>query len=101
MHKYHFLINSSRHLLKVNDSKLLLLKQKVFLSTAATKKMPYIEKAKLHGVQSLLGKFSTSGFYDDTLSNLEIVKLESNGEVLAKFQVQEHQCNSYKTLHGG
>lgn len=74
---------------------------RAFFSSLSGKKLPYIEKAKLHGVQSLLGQFSTSGFYDDTLKNLNILKLDPNGDVLAKFQVDESQCNSYKTLHGG
>lgn len=63
--------------------------------------MTFIQRAKIHGVNALMGMLLTSGKkFDRTMEGLEITKIEA-GRVECSFPVSEGVVNTYGTLHGG
>eukprot|EP00946_MAST-07B_sp_MAST-7B-sp1_P003381 g3381.t1 len=60
----------------------------------------FIEKAKLHGSNALLGAFVSSGKFDQAFTSLEIIQIEP-GFVKCKMPVETATSNFYGTLHGG
>ena len=61
----------------------------------------FIGRAKLHGAETLLGKFvSNESKFDRVLHGLNVIRV-SNGEVEATLEVTEGLQNSYGGLHGG
>jgi acyl-coenzyme A thioesterase 13 len=61
----------------------------------------FIAKAKLHGVDSLLGKFSPlpEGF-DRCLTHMTVDSIK-DGVVICSLPVTKELANAYGTLHGG
>jgi acyl-coenzyme A thioesterase PaaI-like protein len=61
----------------------------------------FIDHARTHGVQSLLGPFRFNpGHFDECLKDLHILKLSADG-VECTLKVATRLGNSYGTLHGG
>lgn len=60
----------------------------------------FIERVKASGANALLGVFTATQRFDQTMSGLEVTRI-SSGVVHAKFMISEAVANSYGTLHGG
>ena len=62
----------------------------------------FIQKARNHGAESLLGPLPTYGRFDTCLDGLEIVSIDSStGIAVARMTIQEKHANAFETLHGG
>lgn len=86
----------SRHHLAVNT-----LFHRSTSSDASVSKIPFIERAKLHGPQSLLGRYPSTNGFDACLESMDVVEMNTDGVAVCELEVTESLRNSYGTLHGG
>lgn len=65
--------------------------------------LPFIDRARLAGVNALLGKFiTTEARFDRVLEGLHVTRLDpATGEAEATLTVHEGLINAYGGLHGG
>jgi len=62
--------------------------------------MSFIEKAKVHGANALLGMFTCRAGFDDKFKGLRVEHI-ADGRVECSLTVEPHIQNAYGTLHGG
>ena len=63
----------------------------------------FIQKVSRNGIESMLGKFQSSGKFDSCLggeAGMECVRI-GDGEVECLLTVTESLSNTYGTMHGG
>ena len=72
------------------------------LDEAAAGAQSFIQRAKAHGAQALLGALVTTPRFDRVLDGLRVTRIdEAEGVVELEFEVRQLHANTFSTLHGG
>lgn len=69
-------------------------------SDISNEQLSFVERAKLYGVNALLGYFTHKGGFDSSLKNLEVTRVEK-GKVCCTIKAEPTLLNNFGKLHGG